>query len=225
MADIALHGVTKCYPNGHVAVHDIDLDVIDGELLVLVGPSGCGKSTLLRMVAGLEEVTEGQIVIGGRDVTDAAPKDRDIAMVFQSYALYPHLTVRRNIGYPLKLAKLGKAEIDKRVEEAARLLQLEPVLDRPRDDEDEDGGGIADSGGIDDPGFSVAEDAATVERLMRVLTEREREVLRLRFEEDLTQSEIGQRVGVSQMHVSRLIRQSVARLREVAETPARSLDR
>ena len=130
MADIALRGVTKRYPNGHVAVHDIDLDVTDGELLVLVGPSGCGKSTLLRMVAGLEEVTEGQITIGGRDVTDAAPKDRDIAMVFQSYALYPHLTVRRNIGYPLKLAKLGKAEIDKRVEEAARLLQLEPVLDR-----------------------------------------------------------------------------------------------
>jgi len=130
MADIALHGVTKRYPNGHVAVHDIDLDVTDGELLVLVGPSGCGKSTLLRMVAGLEEVTEGQITIGGHDVTDAAPKDRDIAMVFQSYALYPHLTVRRNIGYPLKLAKLGKAEIDKRVEEAARLLQLEPVLDR-----------------------------------------------------------------------------------------------
>jgi len=98
-------------------------------------------------------------------------------------------------------------------------------LDRPRDEDDEDGAGIADSVGIDDPGFSVAEDAATVERLMRVLSEREREVLRLRFAEDLTQSEIGQRVGVSQMHVSRLIRQSVARLREVAETPARSLDR
>ena len=108
MADIAMHGVTKRYPNGHVAVHDIDLDVADGELLVLVGPSGCGKSTLLRMVAGLEEVTEGQITIGGRDVTDAAPKDRDIAMVFQSYALYPHMTVRRNIGYPLKLAKVGQ---------------------------------------------------------------------------------------------------------------------
>jgi len=98
-------------------------------------------------------------------------------------------------------------------------------LDRPRDDDDEDGAGIADSVGIEDAGFSVAEDAATVERLMRVLSEREREVLRLRFAEDLTQSEIGQRVGVSQMHVSRLIRQSVARLREVAETPARSLDR
>ena len=98
-------------------------------------------------------------------------------------------------------------------------------LDRPRDDDDEDSAGIADSVGIEDAGFSVAEDAATVERLMRVLSEREREVLRLRFAEDLTQSEIGQRVGVSQMHVSRLIRQSVARLREVAETPARSLDR
>ena len=98
-------------------------------------------------------------------------------------------------------------------------------LDRPRDEEDEEGGGIADSVGIDDPGFSVAEDAATVERLMRVLTDREREVLRLRFEEDLTQSEIGVRVGVSQMHVSRLIRQSVARLREVAETGTRPADR
>ena len=98
-------------------------------------------------------------------------------------------------------------------------------LDRPRDEDDEDGGGIADSVGIDDPGFSVAEDAATVERLMRVLTDREREVLRLRFEEDLTQSEIGVRVGVSQMHVSRLIRQSVARLREVAEAGARAARR
>ena len=122
--------MTKQYPNGHVAVDGVDLDVADGELLVLVGPSGCGKSTLLRMVAGLEEVTAGQIAIGGRDVTDAAPKDRDIAMVFQSYALYPNRTVRGNIAYPLKLAKLPAAEIDRRVEEAARLLQLENVLDR-----------------------------------------------------------------------------------------------
>jgi len=130
VADIAIRNVTKQYDNGQVAVRDVDLDVADGELLVLVGPSGCGKSTLLRMVAGLEEVTEGQVLIGGRDVTDAAPKDRDIAMVFQSYALYPHMTVRKNIGYPLKLAKVPAAELDRRVEEAAHLLQLEGVLDR-----------------------------------------------------------------------------------------------
>ena len=130
MAEISIRSVTKEYPNGHVAVDGVDLDVADGELLVLVGPSGCGKSTLLRMVAGLEEVTAGQITIGGRDVTDAAPKDRDIAMVFQSYALYPNRTVRGNIAYPLKLAKLPAREIDRRVEEAARLLQLENVLDR-----------------------------------------------------------------------------------------------
>ncbi|HEX6786254.1 MAG TPA: sn-glycerol-3-phosphate ABC transporter ATP-binding protein UgpC [Acidimicrobiales bacterium] len=130
MAEITIRSVTKEYPNGHVAVDGVDLDVADGELLVLVGPSGCGKSTLLRMVAGLEEVTAGQIAIGGRDVTDAAPKDRDIAMVFQSYALYPNRTVRGNIAYPLKLAKLPSHEIDRRVAEAARLLQLESVLDR-----------------------------------------------------------------------------------------------
>jgi multiple sugar transport system ATP-binding protein len=130
LAEITIRSVTKEYPNGHVAVDGVDLDVADGELLVLVGPSGCGKSTLLRMVAGLEEVTAGQITIGGRDVTDAAPKDRDIAMVFQSYALYPNRTVRGNIAYPLKLAKLPSHEIDRRVEEAARLLQLESVLDR-----------------------------------------------------------------------------------------------
>jgi len=111
-------------------VSSVDLEVADGEFLVLVGPSGCGKSTLLRMVAGLEEVTEGRVLIGGRDVTDAPPKDRDVAMVFQSYALYPHLSVRRNIGYPLRLARLPKEEIDRRVRETARLLQLEPVLDR-----------------------------------------------------------------------------------------------
>ncbi len=130
MADIAIRSVTKQYANGHVAIDGVDLDVADGELLVLVGPSGCGKSTLLRMVAGLEEVTDGAIAIGGRDVTDLAPKDRDIAMVFQSYALYPNRTVRGNIEYPLKLAKLPSSEIDRRVQEAARLLQLETVLDR-----------------------------------------------------------------------------------------------
>ena len=132
MADIAIRGATKSYDGRVAAVDDVDLDVADGELLVLVGPSGCGKSTLLRMIAGLEEVTAGTISIGGRDVTHLQPKDRDIAMVFQSYALYPHMTVRKNIGYPLKLAKAPKDEIDRRVEEVAEILQLtEKLDDRP----------------------------------------------------------------------------------------------
>jgi multiple sugar transport system ATP-binding protein len=131
VADIAIHGATKVYDGGTVpAVDAVDLDIADGELLVLVGPSGCGKSTLLRMIAGLEEVTDGSISIGGREVTHLAPKDRDVAMVFQSYALYPHMTVRRNIGYPLKLAKTPKDEIDRRVEETAELLQLTDELER-----------------------------------------------------------------------------------------------
>jgi multiple sugar transport system ATP-binding protein len=131
VADIAIRGATKIYAGGSVpAVDAVDLDIADGELLVLVGPSGCGKSTLLRMIAGLEEVTAGSISIGGRDVTYLAPKDRDIAMVFQSYALYPHMTVRRNIGYPLKLAKTPKDEVDRRVEETAELLQLTDELER-----------------------------------------------------------------------------------------------
>jgi multiple sugar transport system ATP-binding protein len=130
MADISVRSVTKVYPNGHEAVSDVDLDVADGEFLVLVGPSGCGKSTLLRLVAGLEEVTAGQVHIAGRDVTHDAPGGRDLAMVFQSYALYPHMTVRRNIGYPLKVAKVAKDEIDRRVQETAALLELEDVLDR-----------------------------------------------------------------------------------------------
>ena len=130
MADIAIRGVTKSYDGRTRAVDAVDLDIADGELLVLVGPSGCGKSTLLRMIAGLEEVTEGAISIGGRDVTTAQPKDRDIAMVFQSYALYPHMSVARNIGYPLKLAKAPKDEIARRVAEVAEVLQLTEVLDR-----------------------------------------------------------------------------------------------
>jgi multiple sugar transport system ATP-binding protein len=131
VAEIAIRGATKIYLGGAVpAVDAVDLDIADGELLVLVGPSGCGKSTLLRMIAGLEEVTAGSISIGGRDVTHLAPRDRDIAMVFQSYALYPHMTVRRNIGYPLKLAKTPKDEIDRRVEETAELLQLTDELER-----------------------------------------------------------------------------------------------
>jgi multiple sugar transport system ATP-binding protein len=130
MAEIRLEQVTKRFPNGHVAVDGLDLEIADGEFLVLVGPSGCGKTTVLRMLAGLEEVSDGRVLIDGDDVTDAQPKDRDIAMVFQSYALYPHLSVRRNIGYPLRLAKMPKEEIERRVLETARLLQLDQVLDR-----------------------------------------------------------------------------------------------
>jgi len=130
VADIAVRGVTKSYDGTTRAVDDVDLDVADGELLVLVGPSGCGKSTLLRMIAGLEEVTAGTVEIAGRDVTRAQPKDRDIAMVFQSYALYPHMSVAKNIGYPLKLARTPKDEIDRRVAEVAEVLQLSEVLGR-----------------------------------------------------------------------------------------------
>jgi multiple sugar transport system ATP-binding protein len=130
MAGININGLTKVYPNGVVAVRDVHLDVSDGEFLVLVGPSGCGKSTLLRMIAGLEEVTAGELFVDGRDITDAQPRQRDIAMVFQSYALYPHMTVRKNIAYPLKLAGISASETAERVAEAARLLQLESVLDR-----------------------------------------------------------------------------------------------
>ena len=130
MADIAVRGVTKSYDGTSRAVDRVDLDVADGELLVLVGPSGCGKSTLLRMIAGLEEVTEGTVEIGGRDVTGAQPKDRDIAMVFQSYALYPHMSVARNMGYPLKLAHTPKDEIERRVAEVAEVLQLGEVQAR-----------------------------------------------------------------------------------------------
>jgi multiple sugar transport system ATP-binding protein len=130
VADIAIRGVTKSYDGRTAAVDAVDLDVADGELLVLVGPSGCGKSTLLRMIAGLEEVTEGSIAIGGDDVTRRQPKDRDIAMVFQSYALYPHMSVARNIGYPLKLAKTPRDEITRRVAEVAEVLQLTEVLGR-----------------------------------------------------------------------------------------------
>src|SRR5215213_61290 len=130
MAAIGIEGVTKLFAGGVVAVDDVSLDIQDGEFLVLVGPSGCGKTTLLRMIAGLEEVTDGNILIGGRDVTEAAPRHRDIAMVFQSYALYPHLTVRQNLAYGLKVRRTAKQETRQRVEQVADLLGLTELLDR-----------------------------------------------------------------------------------------------
>jgi multiple sugar transport system ATP-binding protein len=130
MAEIQFKEITKRYPDGFEAVKAIDLDIGDGEFMILVGPSGCGKSTALRMIAGLEDITEGDLIIGGERVNDLAPRDRDIAMVFQNYALYPHMTVRDNMGFALKLAKADKAEIDQKVSEAARILDLEQHLDR-----------------------------------------------------------------------------------------------
>jgi multiple sugar transport system ATP-binding protein len=130
MAEIVLDHVTKRYPDGFEAVKQMDLDVGDGEFIILVGPSGCGKSTALRMIAGLEDITDGELRIGDEVVNEKAPKDRDIAMVFQNYALYPHMTVRDNMGFALKLAKVPKDEIDRKVAEAARILDLEQHLDR-----------------------------------------------------------------------------------------------
>src|SRR4051812_3011856 len=131
MATVTFDSATRRYPGSdRNAVNALQLEVADGEFLVLVGPSGCGKSTSLRMLAGLEDIDEGRILIGGRDVTDVAAKDRDIAMVFQNYALYPHMTVADNMGFALRMAGVGKAEIGTRVREAAKLLDLEPYLDR-----------------------------------------------------------------------------------------------
>ena len=130
MADIVLDRVTKSYPDGTTAVKDLSLVIADGEFVILVGPSGCGKSTTLNMIAGLEEITSGELRIGGERVNDKAPKDRDIAMVFQSYALYPHMTVRQNIAFPLTLAKMKKAEISQKVEDTAKILDLTELLDR-----------------------------------------------------------------------------------------------
>ncbi|MEO6859787.1 MAG: sn-glycerol-3-phosphate ABC transporter ATP-binding protein UgpC [Solirubrobacteraceae bacterium] len=130
MAEISLEHITKRYGDGFEAVKDMNLDIADGEFMILVGPSGCGKSTALRMVAGLEDITGGELKIGGQVVNDRAPKDRDIAMVFQNYALYPHMTVRENMGFALKLAKTPKEEIDKKVSDAAKILDLEAHLDR-----------------------------------------------------------------------------------------------
>ena len=130
MAEIVLEHVKKSYPDGHVAVQDLSITIADGEFLILVGPSGCGKSTTLNMVAGLEDITAGKLIIDGTVVNDKAPKDRDIAMVFQSYALYPHMTVGENMGFPLKLAGVDKGTIQKKVNEAAEMLELTQHLDR-----------------------------------------------------------------------------------------------
>jgi multiple sugar transport system ATP-binding protein len=130
MASVQLQGVTKTYPNGHVAAKGLDLEIRDGEFMVLVGPSGCGKSTALRMIAGLETPTAGRILIGDREVTTLPPQERDIAMVFQSYALYPHMSVRQNLGFGLRMRGVNDKTIGERVNEAARALGLEAVLDR-----------------------------------------------------------------------------------------------
>ena len=130
MATVTLKGVKKIYDNKVTAVHDFNLDIADKEFIVLVGPSGCGKSTTLRMIAGLEEISEGDLIIGDKRMNDVEPKDRDIAMVFQSYALYPHMTVYENMAFALKLRKFPKDEIDRRVREAAEILDITQYLDR-----------------------------------------------------------------------------------------------
>ena len=130
MAEIVLDHVVKRYPDGALAVDDFNLEIADGEFIILVGPSGCGKSTTLNMVAGLEDITAGKLIIDGQVVNDKAPKDRDIAMVFQSYALYPHMTVGDNMGFPLRLAGMDKATIRQKVEQAAEMLELSQHLDR-----------------------------------------------------------------------------------------------
>jgi multiple sugar transport system ATP-binding protein len=130
MAEIVLEHVNKSYPDGATAVRDLNITIADGEFLILVGPSGCGKTTTLNMIAGLEDISSGELRIGGERVNEKPPKDRDIAMVFQSYALYPHMTVRQNIAFPLTLAKMKKADIAQKVEETAETLGLTELLDR-----------------------------------------------------------------------------------------------
>ena len=130
MSTVKLEHISKKYPNGFEAVKDFNLEIGDKEFIIFVGPSGCGKSTTLRMVAGLEEITGGDLYIDGKRMNDVEPKDRDIAMVFQNYALYPHMTVYDNMAFGLKIRKLPKEEIDKKVHEAAKILDLEHLLDR-----------------------------------------------------------------------------------------------
>jgi len=130
MAQVHLRGVKKSYDNKLEVIHGIDMEIVDGEFIVIVGPSGCGKSTLLRMVAGLERITGGEVAIGDRVVNQLEPKDRDIAMVFQNYALYPHMSVYDNMAYGLKIRGMPKDEIDRRVRKAAKTLELEKLLDR-----------------------------------------------------------------------------------------------
>lgn len=130
MARVRLHKVYKTYGNGFSAAIDVSFTADDGELVVIVGPSGCGKSTTLRMIAGLESISEGRLYIGDRLVNDVPPKDRDVAMVFQDYALYPHMTVRDNLAFGLKLRKQGRVEIERQVSRAAAILGLEAILDR-----------------------------------------------------------------------------------------------
>ncbi|WP_285753139.1 sn-glycerol-3-phosphate ABC transporter ATP-binding protein UgpC [Lentzea sp. NBRC 105346] len=130
MAEIVLDKVTKRYPDGALAVQEVNLEIADGEFIILVGPSGCGKSTTLNMIAGLEDITDGELRIGGQRVNERAPKDRDIAMVFQSYALYPHMTVKENMAFPLRLAKVDNATVERKVSEAAEILDLTQHLDR-----------------------------------------------------------------------------------------------
>jgi multiple sugar transport system ATP-binding protein len=130
MAEIVLDGISKRFDDGFEAVKDLNLEIEDGEFMILVGPSGCGKSTALRMIAGLEDITDGKLTIGGDVVNDRAPKDRDIAMVFQNYALYPHMSVRENMAFPLRLAGVDDSEVTKKVEDAAKVLDLEQHLDR-----------------------------------------------------------------------------------------------
>ena len=130
MGAIKISNVGKIYPNGTRALEDVNILINDGEFVVLVGPSGCGKTTLLRMVAGLEDITEGEISIAENIVNEVAPKDRDIAMVFQNYALYPHMSVYDNMAFSLKLRKLPKDEIDKKVKDAAKTLEIDELLER-----------------------------------------------------------------------------------------------
>ena len=130
MAEIVLKDVQKSYTKDLRVIHGVNVDIADGEFIVIVGPSGCGKSTLLRMIAGLETITSGEIAIGGKVVNDVEPKDRNIAMVFQNYALYPHMTVYENMSFGLRLKKMPKAEIDRRVQHAAQILNIVPLLER-----------------------------------------------------------------------------------------------